>query len=118
MELGVAGLVAIIVLCHFLIKRTRIHRRQALAMQHTAGKLAIQEATLSGHILAMLAATLVTGSFLSNAYYPLTYMALGLAGAALLGYPLGTSASTPPAPTPPPKTSHGSPAPTRRRPMA
>jgi hypothetical protein len=36
----------------------------------------------------MLAGALVTGSFLSNAYYPLTYMALGIAAAGLLGSPL------------------------------
>jgi hypothetical protein len=88
MELGVAGLVAIVVLCRFLIKRIRANRLQALAMTHTSGKLAMSEATLGGHVLAMLAATLVTGSFLSNAYYPLTYMALGLAAAVVLGYPL------------------------------
>jgi hypothetical protein len=31
---------------------------------------------------------LVTGSFLSNAYYPLMYMALGMAAATMLGSPL------------------------------
>jgi O-antigen ligase len=95
MELGVAGLAAIVILCRFLIKRIRANRLQALAMSHTAGKLAMSEATLAGHVLAMLAATLVTGSFLSNAYYPLTYMALGLAAATTLGYPLRPTAAVP-----------------------
>jgi hypothetical protein len=117
MELGVAALVAIILLCHFLIKANRANRQRALAMRQTAGKLATSEATLAGHVLAMLAATLVTGSFLSNAYYPLTYMALGLAAAALLGFPLGASTPSPRGTTAPQPDPRSAPEGGRRRTM-
>jgi hypothetical protein len=95
MELGVAGLAAIVVLCRFLVKQIRANRLHSLSLLHMHRKLAISEATLAGHVLATLAATLVTGSFLSNAYYPLTYMALGLAAATTLGYPLGARGEAP-----------------------
>jgi hypothetical protein len=62
-------------------------RRLALQHRKTTGDVFDGEAVLNGHMLAMLAGVLVTGSFLSNAYYPLTYMALGIAAAALLGSP-------------------------------
>ena len=45
-------------------------------------------------MMAMMAGTLVTGSFLSNAYYPLMYMMLGIAAASLLGSPFGPQAAT------------------------
>lgn len=86
-ELGVAGLCTIIYLCWFLVNRNRRLRQLALSQRKTTGDIPDGEAVLHGHMLAMLAGLLVTGSFLSNAYYPLTYMALGIAGAALLGSP-------------------------------
>lgn len=102
-ELGVAGLAAIILLAYTVVRRNRENRKFALALRQRLGKVAMEEATLAGHVLAMLAATLVTGSFLSNAYYPLTYMALGLAAAVVLGFPLaqgGHPADPPPAGSP------------------
>ncbi|HET9065633.1 MAG TPA: O-antigen ligase family protein [Gemmatimonadales bacterium] len=87
-ELGVLGLVTIITLCWFLFRRLRQWRKAALARRRLAGDVMDKEAILFGHVMAMLTGTLVTGSFLSNAYYPLTYMSLGIAAAALLGSPL------------------------------
>jgi hypothetical protein len=86
-ELGVAGLCTIVYLCWYLVNRNRKLRRLALQHRKTTGDVFDGEAVLNGHMLAMLAGVLVTGSFLSNAYYPLTYMALGIAAAALLGSP-------------------------------
>lgn len=86
-ELGVAGLCTFVYLCWYLVNRNRRLRKLALNARTTPGDLGDREAVLHGHALAMLAGVLVTGSFLSNAYYPLTYMALGIAGAALLGSP-------------------------------
>jgi hypothetical protein len=86
-ELGIAGLVLFVTLCVVLVKGLRQLRQQAAALRefHPAAK---DEEILAGHMLAVLAGVLVTGTFLSNAYYPLMYMALGLAGATLLGSPL------------------------------
>ncbi len=81
MELGVAGLVAIVALVRSLVKGLN-------RLRHRIGSGSAvdrADAILAGHMLAALAGMLVTGSFLSNAYYPLTYMILGLASAALLG---------------------------------
>jgi O-antigen ligase len=99
MELGVAGISAFVLLTYTLVKRLRQQRRAAMSLVGRRGEQAEAEATLAGHVLAMLAATLVTGSFLSNAYYPLMYMALGFAAATLLGFPLG-QADTGPEQTP------------------
>jgi len=88
MELGVAGLTAIVLACWYLVTRNKWLRQVALTYRRAPGDAADREAVLAGHILAMLAGTLVTGSFLSNAYYPLTYMSLGLAAAVLLGSPV------------------------------
>jgi hypothetical protein len=87
MELGVAGLVLFIALCWLLVKGLRSLRKRAasLSEQHPAAR---SEETLAGHMVAMLAGVLVTGTFLSNAYYPLMYMALGFAAATLIGTPL------------------------------
>jgi hypothetical protein len=103
-ELGVAGLATIVFLCWYLVNRNRRLRKLALTNRQSPGDLADRDAVLHGHMLAMLAGLLVTGSFLSNAYYPLTYMALGMAAAALLGSPLmnqleATSAGTAKAPS-------------------
>jgi len=86
-ELGVAGLALFIMLCAGLVKGLRrlLKKATALRGQHPA---AMEEGILAGHMLAVLAGVLVTGSFLSNAYYPMMYMALGMAGATLLGSPL------------------------------
>jgi hypothetical protein len=87
MELGVTGLYLFISLCTYLVKGLRTLRKKAAALrdQYAAAR---SEDTLIGHMLAMMAGVLVTGTFLSNAYYPLMYMALGLAAATLLGTPL------------------------------
>jgi hypothetical protein len=87
MELGIAGLVLFVMLCVGLVKGLRHLRKKAAALRdrHPAAK---DEEILAGHMLAVLAGVLVTGSFLSNAYYPMMYMALGMAGATLLGSPL------------------------------
>ena len=89
-ELGIAGLALFILLCVLLVKGLRRLRAHAVAVraQHAEAK---SEEVLAGHMLAMLAGVLVTGTFLSNAYYPLMYMALGIAAAALLGSPLSDS---------------------------
>src|SRR5690606_7798859 len=90
---GVAGLVTFILLNVALWRGHRRNRALALALPATQRKLAESEAVLSGHMLAMMAGTLVTGSFLSNAYYPLMYMMLGMAAASLLGSPFGPQAT-------------------------
>lgn len=106
-ELGVLGLVSIVTLCWFLFRRLRRWRKLALANRRAPGDPMDKEAILLGHVMAMLTGTLVTGSFLSNAYYPLTYMSLGIAAAALLGSPLREFAAnrqvseTPPTPATP-----------------
>lgn len=86
MELGVAGLVTFAALCATLVAGLRRMRREALAHRHTTPHAGEYE-TQAGHMLAMLTGVLVTGSFLSNAYYPMMYMALGMCGATLLGSP-------------------------------
>lgn len=96
MELGVLGLALFITLCVVLWRRNKRNRRVALALKPQVGKPAEAESALAGHVMAMMAGTLVTGSFLSNAYYPLTYMCLGLAAAALLGYPFRGQLEAPP----------------------
>jgi hypothetical protein len=109
-ELGIAGLSLFVMLVVSLWKGLRIHRRLGLA-QHVPHKIpGEREATLAGHVLATLAATLVTGSFLSNAYYPLMYMSLGIAAAVLVGSPF-QGATIPSGPN-----SHTSAPPGRRRP--
>jgi hypothetical protein len=87
MELGVLGLAGAVLLAWWLVRGLQAHRKQAYRYVNVLPG-ARDEGILAGHVLAMLAATLVTGSFLSNAYHPMTYMAYGLAGAVLLGSPL------------------------------
>lgn len=87
-ELGILGLVTFIALVVGLWRGNLANRRTALALRNGLGRQADPEAVLSGHVLAMLAGTLVTGSFLSIAYYPLMYMVLGISAAAMLGFPL------------------------------
>jgi hypothetical protein len=87
MELGVTGITIFVVLCVWLVRSLRKHQRRAAALADVMPQ-AKDEQVLGGHMLALLAGVLVTGSFLSNAYYPLMYMALGLAAAVLLGSPL------------------------------
>ena len=77
-ELGVLGITAYLMICYTLVKSLLRIRRNALSG-------ASQElGTLCGHVLATLAACWTTGFFLSNAYYPLTYMALGIGSAVVL----------------------------------
>ena len=100
-ELGVAGLALFVALCRLLINGLRSLRTRALLLRETYAA-SRDEATLAGHMLAMLAGVLVTGSFLSNAYYPLMYMGLGLAAATLIGTPIPdhmTPAEAPPSPS-------------------
>lgn len=100
MELGVAALVAVIMLASVLIRGHYRNRQLGLSVQgnRVATETGESEAALSGHLLAMLAGCLVTGTFLSNAYYPLTYMAFGIAAAGLLGTPYAASLSAGPLP--------------------
>ena len=90
MELGVAGLVLFVMLCVLLVKGLRQLRLHAAALR-AHDPAAKDEEILAGHMLAVMAGVLVTGSFLSNAYYPLMYMSLGLAAAVLIGSPLATA---------------------------
>lgn len=90
MELGVAGLVTFAALCTVLVNGLRRMRSAAVAARHTVANADAYEVQ-AGHMLAMLAGVLVTGTFLSNAYYPMMYMALGMAGATILGSPFDTS---------------------------
>ena len=79
-ELGVAGLVAYLTICYTLVKALLMIRRNAMSRGREGQDLA----TLCGHVLAMLAACWTTGFFLSNAYYPLTFMSIGIASAVVL----------------------------------
>ena len=100
MELGVAGLATFVALCATLVGGLRRMRRAAVAALDSvpeAGKCAVQ----AGHMLAMLTGVLVTGSFLSNAYYPMMYMTLGMCAATLLGSPFESEATPPAAPAAP-----------------
>jgi O-antigen ligase len=79
-ELGVLGIGAYLMICASLVKSLLKIRRNAMKRGREGQELV----TLSGHVLAMLAACWTTGFFLSNAYYPLTYMALGIGSAVVL----------------------------------
>lgn len=105
MELGVAGLATFIYLCYVTVSGLSKLRRRAA--QLVGDMVARDEAILAGHMLAMLAGLLVTGSFLSNAYYPLMYMGLGLGAATLLGRPPQLEEAKAPDPAPPPPTLDG-----------
>ena len=94
-ELGVLGLAAYLWICTTLVKSLLAIRRNALR----AGAAGQEMLTLSGHVLAMLAACWTTGFFLSNAYYPMTYMAIGIGSAVVLG---ATGAAKPVAASPAP----------------
>lgn len=94
MELGIAGITLFVLLCRTVIGGLR-RLRKAAALQRDSHPAARDEEILSGHMLAMLAGLLVTGTFLSNAYYALTYMGLGLSAAVLLGTPLTVTAPPP-----------------------
>ena len=90
MELGVIGLATFALLCHTLVTGLRAMRRAAAAardLDPAVESLEIQ----AGHMLAMLAGVLMTGTFLSNAYTPLMYMALGMCAATLLGSPFAVA---------------------------
>lgn len=89
-ELGVLGLAAYLTICVTLVKSLLKIRRIALA----GGPKGQDTVTLCGHVLAMLAACWTTGFFLSNAYYPLTYMAIGIASAVVLSK-VGTAETIP-----------------------
>ena len=105
MELGVAGLITFVALCVTLITGLRKMAKAANAARSLRADASEHEVQ-AGHMLAMLTGVLVTGSFLSNAYYPMMYMALGLAAATLLGSPF-TLAPPPVSSTPEPVTSTG-----------
>src|SRR5690606_1908769 len=93
MELGVAGLTTFILVNLVMWRGHKRNRAIAMSLPATHQQLAESEYGLSGHMMAMMAGTLVTGSFLSNAYYPLMYMMLGIAAASLLGSPFGPQAT-------------------------
>jgi len=96
-ELGVLGISAYLLICASLVKSLLKIRQNAIKRGREGQELA----TLSGHILAMLAACWTTGFFLSNAYYPLTYMALGIGSAVVLSR-IGSNDATMAAAAPPP----------------
>jgi hypothetical protein len=98
-ELGVLGLVTAIGLTVIFIKQLKAMRRSAIAARLRGKPEARADGTLAGHIMAMLVGMSITGSFLSNAYYPLTYMGWGLAAAVLLHHTATTEAE-PSAPAP------------------
>ncbi len=79
-ELGVLGVAAYLTICWTLVKSLLLIRRNAMHGDETEREVA----TLCGHVLAMLAACWTTGFFLSNAYYPMTYMAIGIGSAVVL----------------------------------
>lgn len=95
MELGVAGLTTFILVNLVMWRGHKRNRTIAMSLPATHRKLGESESVLSGHMMAMMAGTLVTGSFLSNAYYPLMYMMLGIAAASLIGSPFGPQATEP-----------------------
>jgi O-antigen ligase len=79
-ELGVLGLAAYLLICWTLV-RSLLNIRQNALHSGPAGQDTV---VLCGHVLAMLAACWTTGFFLSHAYYPLTYMAIGIGSAVVL----------------------------------
>ncbi len=82
-ELGVAGLAVYVLTCYTIAKSLgQIRRRASLLPPSIENTETIQ---MTGHVLAMMVACWVTGFFLSNAYYPITYMALGTGSAIILG---------------------------------
>jgi len=86
-ELGVLGLALFVGLVTTLGRSLAAYRRRMLSANPT-------EARTAGLFLAMLAGMLVTGSFLSYAYYPLMYMVLAFAAAVLMGNPWQPVGST------------------------
>jgi hypothetical protein len=79
-ELGVLGLAAYLLICWTLVRSLLKIRQNALH----SGPAGQDTVVLCGHVLAMLAACWTTGFFLSNAYHPLTYMAIGVGSAVVL----------------------------------
>ncbi len=102
MELGVLGLVTAVALCRYLLRGLKAMRAAAVAAVARGNAAARADGTLAGHMMASLVGLLVTGSFLSNAYYPLTYMVWGFAGAVLLNYAMTTPEVNVAAPSPAP----------------
>jgi hypothetical protein len=96
-ELGVLGLAAYLLICGTLVKSMLAIRRNALH----AGANGQYTVMLTGHMLAMLAASFTTGFFLSQAYYPMTYMTIGICSAIVLS---ATDAPQLAAAAPPPAT--------------
>lgn len=102
-ELGVVGLVTALGLTFVFFKRLKAMRADAILRRKRGNPDARADGTLAGHVLAMLVGMSITGSFLSNAYYPLTYMGWGIA-AAVLFHHRATRADRPsPPPTAPPE---------------
>ncbi len=90
-ELGVVGLGAYLLCTWTLIKSLMAVRR--IALRH--GAKGQEMVALCGHMLAMIAASFVTGFFLSHAYYPLTYMAIGIGSAVVLSQTDALNAEAP-----------------------
>lgn len=101
MELGLAGIAAFVYLCRTVIRGLR-RLRQAAVQQRESNPFAKDEEVLAGHMLAMMAGLLVTGTFLSNAYYAITYMALGMGAAVMMGSPMVITTALPARETPVP----------------
>lgn len=99
-ELGVLGIAAYLTICWTLVKSLLLIRRNAMH----GGKAEKEMATLCGHVLATLAACWTTGFFLSNAYYPMTYMAIGIGSAVVFSRVEAKSAAPATAAAEPAKT--------------
>lgn len=79
-ELGVLGLFVYLLATWTLITSLLKVRSHAL----NAGRAGQETVALCGHVLAVIAASFTSGFFLSHAYYPLTYMAIGIGSAVVL----------------------------------
>jgi hypothetical protein len=91
-ELGVLGITAYLMIGFTLIKSLLQMRRRAMQ----PGSMDTETIALTGHVMATLTGCWVTGFFLSNAYYPLTYMVIGVASAVVLSANAATPSALPP----------------------
>jgi O-Antigen ligase len=109
-ELGVTGLAAYLIACGAIVAGLWHIRRNALRATPPDN----ESIALTGHIMAMCVACWVTGFFLSNAYYPITYMVIGIGSAVMLSH-YGRAEAPVPAPTPAVGRKVGAPSTRRRR---
>lgn len=86
MELGVAGLVAFVMIWFLLVRALLQQRAHAIRLARRLPE-AGREALLATMMLAAIAGTVVTSFFLAKAYDGVTLFIQGLACAVILGYP-------------------------------